>query len=505
MTRTELLAVPVFVALFAVSCGGKNGSGAGDNTPPTAVADLQVIHTTRTIVTLVWTAPGDDGTTGAAAQYDVRYSAAAITETNWQAATPVGSVPAPQAAGLTETFTISGLTASTTYHFAVKSSDEATNWSGLSNDAVGATPDSEGTWQCTFGGAFQDEGLSLAPTLGDGCVVAGYSFSFAGSSQDKTAYLVKLSDTGTVVWRLPLPWEYSSEAACVVATNDGGFVAAGYGAACCYLPNGKDGYVSKVNVNGVRAWTARFGDATGDDIVYSVAAAADGGFVVTGSFANGTQLMLLKANSAGQHLWQQVLDSTETGQSAGFSVKPAADGGYIVTGVLNSRMILLKADAYGDRQWLKEYGSLLTTSAGSAVLTLPDGYLIAGRTTAGGSRYDDVFLVRTDLQGNSIWDRTFGDAGYDWASSLVATGAGDFLVIGSTNSSGAGGYDMLLIKVDGGGNLLWQKTYGGSGTEWGNGIVAARHGGYLLVGATASCGGGGSDMYVIKIDENGNL
>ena len=84
-------------------------------------------------VTLNWTAPGDDGTVGTAAQYDVRYSTSSITNGNFASATQASGEPAPKVAGSAETFTITNLAANTTYYFAIKTADEASNWSPLSN------------------------------------------------------------------------------------------------------------------------------------------------------------------------------------------------------------------------------------------------------------------------------------------------------------------------------------------------------------------------------------
>ncbi|NIS17587.1 MAG: hypothetical protein GWN00_33520 [Aliifodinibius sp.] len=94
-----------------------------------------------TSVTLNWTAPGDDGNVGQAAQYDVRYSTGPITNQNWNSAIQADGEPAPAPAGDPETFTISGLESNTTYYFAIKTADEAGNWSGLSNVAMVTTND----------------------------------------------------------------------------------------------------------------------------------------------------------------------------------------------------------------------------------------------------------------------------------------------------------------------------------------------------------------------------
>ncbi len=98
---------------------------------------------TATSVTLHWTAPGDDSTSGTAAQYDIRYSTSPITLANWDSATQVTGEPSPQVAGSAESFTVNGLNPSTTYYFAIRAADEVPNWSGLSNVISVQTNDNE--------------------------------------------------------------------------------------------------------------------------------------------------------------------------------------------------------------------------------------------------------------------------------------------------------------------------------------------------------------------------
>lgn len=104
-----------------------------DNFPPVAVKDLRMDSRTSASITLSWTAPGDDGTSGTATEYDLRYSAYPITETNWSTATSVAGEPTPQMAGSAESFEVTGLNPGTSYHFAIKARDEVSNWSSISN------------------------------------------------------------------------------------------------------------------------------------------------------------------------------------------------------------------------------------------------------------------------------------------------------------------------------------------------------------------------------------
>ncbi len=130
----------LFLITFGVSLGVWTAMAATDVTPPSAVANLAVSSSTPVSVTLQWTAPGDDGLSGTASFYDVRYRTAPITESNFATSTPVAGEPAPHAAGTAETFIVSGLTPTTTYWFALRTVDEEGNTSALSNNASTTTP-----------------------------------------------------------------------------------------------------------------------------------------------------------------------------------------------------------------------------------------------------------------------------------------------------------------------------------------------------------------------------
>jgi len=114
---------------------------SGDLTAPGAIADLVMTGTTGTSVSIRWTSPGNDGTTGTAASYDIRYSTSPITGANWASATPATGEPAPAVAGTVQTMTISGLLGSQIYYVAMKTSDASGNISGLSNVVNGTTLD----------------------------------------------------------------------------------------------------------------------------------------------------------------------------------------------------------------------------------------------------------------------------------------------------------------------------------------------------------------------------
>jgi len=110
-----------------------------EDVPPGLVTNLATGNATATSLTLTWTAPGDDGSSGTAAQYDIRYSTSPIDAGNWSSATQATGEPSPQAAGNNESFVVSALSPNTTYYFALMTADEVPNWSGISNVASGGT------------------------------------------------------------------------------------------------------------------------------------------------------------------------------------------------------------------------------------------------------------------------------------------------------------------------------------------------------------------------------
>ena len=110
-----------------------------EDVPPAVIANLAVGTPTASSLRLTWTSPGDDGASGTAAQYDIRYATTAITAANWSSATQCAGEPTPQAAGTSQSLVVTGLNPNTTYYFAMMTADEVPNWSGMSNVASGAT------------------------------------------------------------------------------------------------------------------------------------------------------------------------------------------------------------------------------------------------------------------------------------------------------------------------------------------------------------------------------
>ncbi len=156
--------------------------------------------------------------------------------------------------------------------------------------------------------------------------------------------------------------------------------------------------------------------------------------------------------------------------------------------------------------WTRTYEGDPRWAALDALQTGDGGYLLVGSTnySHNNTRQEDVYLVKTDATGEIVWGRAYGGDAFDRANAVVETDAGSFVVLGETASFGAGDWDIYLLQVDGDGNELWSRTFGGPGKERANAIRRTTDGGYILTGQTASFGAGGGDLYLIRTDGQGN-
>ncbi|MHC4540800.1 MAG: hypothetical protein ACYS74_13625, partial [Planctomycetota bacterium] len=142
---------------------------------------------------------------------------------------------------------------------------------------------------------------------------------------------------------------------------------------------------------------------------------------------------------------------------------------------------------------------------GSSVQQTTDGdYIVAGYTYSFGTGSSDVYLIKTDPSGDTLWTRTYGGSDIDYGYSVLQTTDGDYIVAGETQSFGAGPGDVYLIKTDPSGDTLWTRTYGGNGHDWGQSVQQTTDGGYIVSGQTNSFGPGQADVYLIKTDAVGD-
>jgi len=294
----------------------------------------------------------------------------------------------------------------------------------------------------------------------------------------------------------------------LIQTSDGGYAITG--ATTSFGAGELDVYLVKLDANGSLQWTKTIGGPEieeGNSLIQT----SDGGYIIAGytaSFGAGkADVYLVKLDADGNLQWTKTIGGP--GEEVGFSLIQTSDSGYAIAGVTKSfgagkaDVYVVKLDADGNLQWTKTIGGP-GDEAGFSLIQTPDGgYAIAGITTSFGAGDWDVYVVKLDAHGNLQWTKTIGGPADEIGFSLIQTSDGGYASTGPTYSFGAGRADVYVVKLDANGNLQWTKTIGGPESDWGFSLIQTSDSGYAITGATTSFGAGGTDVYVIKLDANG--
>jgi hypothetical protein len=296
----------------------------------------------------------------------------------------------------------------------------------------------------------------------------------------------------------------------LIQTSDGGYAIAG--ATKTFGAGGYDVYVVKLDAKGNLQWTKTIGGPDREE-GNSLIQTSDGGYAIAGntrSFgAGGTDVYVVKLDAKGNLQWTKTIGGP--GTEEGRSLIQTSDGGYAIAGYTTSfgagkpDVYVVKLDAEGNLQWTKTIGGPELDAGLSLTQTSDGGYAIAGPTSSFGTGGTDVYVVKLDANGNLQWTKTIGGKNDDAGLFLIQTSDGGYAIAGGTISFGVGEPDVYVVKLDANGNLQWTKTIGGPGNEAGYSLIQTSDGGYTIAGYTNSFGAGEWDVYVVKLNADGNL
>ncbi|MEP7170165.1 MAG: hypothetical protein ABI855_12400, partial [Bacteroidota bacterium] len=362
-------------------------------------------------------------------------------------------------------------------------------------------------FQKTFGGTGDEYGWSIQQTTDGGYVNAGYTSSFGAGDYD--VYLIKINDNGDSLWTKTFGGTGTDNGLSVHQTTDGGYIITG--STNSYGAGDHDVYLIKTDTIGDTWWTKTFG-GTNRDEGYSVQQTTDGGYIIAGvtySFGAGySDAYLIKTGINGDTLWTRTFGGT--GSDGGRSVQQTTDGGYIITGYTSSfgtgsgDVYLIKANGNGNSLWTKTFGGTNMDLGYCVQQTTDGGYIIVGATISFGAGSDDVYLIKTNSIGNLIWSKTFGGTLGNGGFSVQQTTDGGYIITGYAPNIAQGTQKVYLIRTDINGDSLWTKVFNGIMAEGGNSVTETTDGGFIITGLTVSFGAGVADVYLIKTDSLGN-
>lgn len=356
----------------------------------------------------------------------------------------------------------------------------------------------------TFGGDSLDMGYSIQQTIDGGYIITGSTESYG--SGDADVYLIKTDANGDSLWTKTFGGPGQDYGSSLQITSDGGYIITGRTE---HANGNKDVYLMKTDVNGDSLWTKTYG-GTSVDFGLFVQQTSDGGFIITGateSYGNGGRdVYLIKTDINGDSLWTKTFGGTAF--DIGNCVQQTTDGGYIIVGGTNSfgngnrDAYLIKTDGNGLEQWNQTFGGIEFDVGSNVKQTTVGDYIFTGRTASFGAGNKDVYLVKTDASGVEQWYQTFGGSAFDLGTCVDQTTDGGYIICGGTDSYGAGARDLYLIKTDGNGLEQWNETFGGSSFEMASSMQLNFDGSYIIIGGTESYGAGDRDVFLIKKQGN---
>ncbi len=355
-------------------------------------------------------------------------------------------------------------------------------------------------WAKTYGGSYPDNAYSVQQTTDGGYIVVGRSLSnngdVSGNHGGYDFWMVKLDAQGDLTWQKSLGGNGADKASSVQQTSDGGYIIAGTSSSTTGDVTGNHGgddfWLAKTDNQGNLVWQKCLG-GSGTDLAHSVQQTSDGGYIVAGSTSSNN------GDVSGNH-------------------NPTSPDYWVV-----------KLDGQGNITWQKCLGGSGFEYAREIQQTTDGGYIVAG-----GSSYSnngditeprggtDYWVVKLDGQGNITWQKCLGGTGYQFAFAIQQTSDGGYIVAGETTQIvadgdvsaglGSGGGDFWVVKIDGQGNVIWEKVIGGTGYERAHGVKQTADGGYIVTGYSSSNDvdvsgnhGGQYDCWIVKLSSQGAI
>ena len=382
-------------------------------------------------------------------------------------------------------------------------------FTACSNDSIG--PEKTGpritTFERSFGGAGEDLGNDVLSTADGSCILVGWTDT-EGTNGD--ILVMKIDGKGNQIWKRVLEGEEFEVAEAIIETADGGYLVTGWSHSIESLVSKV--IVVKLDAKGRVVWQSNIAEL-GHAIAFDVVSAPDGGFVIAGlcdtNNSGQVDVLLLKISSDGEEQWRRIYGGAS--YDAAVSIAKSPMGGYILAGSTDSfgagklDAYLLAVDDSGLFKWQKTFGGIGNDNIRSVAVDHDGSILLTGGIESSQAGILDIYLLKTDMNGNLLWETTIGGKGSERGEAIEILSDGGLAVAGYSSSFASGIWDVFLVRTDDSGKILWQRNYGGSSSELGWAMDKTYDGGFVITGWTKSFGAILHDVYLVKTDSNGEV
>ncbi|WP_341215081.1 hypothetical protein [uncultured Wocania sp.] len=352
----------------------------------------------------------------------------------------------------------------------------------------------------SYGGSKNESAKTVVKTPDNGYAVFGYTQSDDGDVTNKQNglfdyWLLKFDTANNLQWQKTFGGSDDDRGTDIIQTVDGGFAIFGFSQSAdgdvTENAGASDFWILKLDGSGNISWQKSFGFSGADDGI-SIIQTNDNGFLITGTL--------------------DVTASGGLGNSKSFAKKHAG-GDYWA----------IKLNATGNKQWSKFYGGTFTDTPYDVIQTNDNGYILVGSSDSNDVDISnnkgsyDFWVIKISETGTLIWEKSFGGTEIDEARAITNSNDGNYIIVGDTRSNNLdvsenqGAADLWVIKMSPFGNIIWEKTFGGTSFDVARSVSKTQDGGFLISGSSRSSDGdvsnnnGQNDAWVLKIDADANL
>ena len=367
----------------------------------------------------------------------------------------------------------------------------------------------------SFGGSDNDCGYALCRTDDNGYLLVGSTRSYGEGSED--FYLIKLNEMGNYIWSETYGDSYQDFARSIILSDDNLIII---GDKWVDFSKRTDIKMLKANSTGAFLWEVLLG-TNADEKGFKVLETSIGNLIILGytrGFDNPGDILIIKTDAQGNMLWQNHFGYEK--DDYGLDIAENEDGSLMILGtksgffddvhvnyqVSDADILLLKIDENGDELWRQEYGSNGHDFGYSISKATSGGYYLFGSSQSYGAGSFDMILLKVDESGILEWQKTYGGEKYEYGISMDVNENNELFLFGSTSSFGENGStDFYLIKTDPLGNTIWDLTIGGELADFGNEVLASNDSGCVVIGSSESFSSGGFDMLLAKVNQYGMI